>query len=537
MRKVSHSNPYDVAILGGGLAGLCLAKQLIQKNRDIRILILEKVRHPAPEAAHKVGESTVELAAWYFEQQLGFSDHIHKDQLPKWGLRFFFNRTDHNHIGDGMELGVSKRFPIPSYQLDRGRLENYIAKEVGELGVNFQDGARVKSVDFHEEGHTIGFTKDGEDRETKARWVVDAGGRAAFLKKKLGLEEEVPHKINSVWFRLEAPVRIDDWGTFSTTHEGKGANITRWLSTNHLMGSGYWVWIIPLASGCTSIGIVADPRQHPLSEMNSFEKALTWLEKHEPQCGRELRVLEDKLMDFKALKHFSYGCKQLFSGERWGLTGEAGFFLDPFYSPGSDFIAINNTFLTALISRDMTGRPVNGQAIVYDRIFQTLFQNTLLTYQDQYPIFGNPKVMTFKIIWDYAVYWSFPAFFFIQERLTDVSMLSKVQDTLDTIGPLNKKMQEFFRAWNLKETGMVDNIFLDQCDIRYLQKLNEQLCQDLEDDAFEKTLTNNIHTLHQLGVEMAEQAAKQFPELKSFKPEGYAGTNHLENVFSLFAHA
>ena len=32
--------------------------------------------------------------------------------------------------------------------------------------------------------------------------------------------------------------------------------------------------------------------------------------------------------------------------------GEAGLFLDPFYSPGSDFIAIGNTYICDLIRRD-----------------------------------------------------------------------------------------------------------------------------------------------------------------------------------------
>ena len=36
------------------------------------------------------------------------------------------------------------------------------------------------------------------------------------------------------------------------------------LSTNHICGEGYWVWLIPLSSGPISIGIVADPRFHPV---------------------------------------------------------------------------------------------------------------------------------------------------------------------------------------------------------------------------------------------------------------------------------
>ena len=57
---------YDVLIMGGGLSGLTLAIQLKRKIENIRILIAEKASYPMPEAAHKVGESSVEIASYYF---------------------------------------------------------------------------------------------------------------------------------------------------------------------------------------------------------------------------------------------------------------------------------------------------------------------------------------------------------------------------------------------------------------------------------------------------------------------------------------
>ena len=49
---------YDVAIMGGGLAGLALGLQLARERPAISIVIAEKRAGPAPEAALKVGEST-----------------------------------------------------------------------------------------------------------------------------------------------------------------------------------------------------------------------------------------------------------------------------------------------------------------------------------------------------------------------------------------------------------------------------------------------------------------------------------------------
>ena len=57
---------YDVAILGGGLAGLTLAIQLKQTRPETSVVVLEKREGPAPLAAFKVGESTVPAGAHYF---------------------------------------------------------------------------------------------------------------------------------------------------------------------------------------------------------------------------------------------------------------------------------------------------------------------------------------------------------------------------------------------------------------------------------------------------------------------------------------
>src|SRR6266705_2741969 len=85
-RANASSDQYDVAIVGGGMAGLTLALQLKQSRPATRILVIERQNHPVPEAAHKVGESTVEIAAHYLRDVLGLQDHLQTHQLRKFGL-------------------------------------------------------------------------------------------------------------------------------------------------------------------------------------------------------------------------------------------------------------------------------------------------------------------------------------------------------------------------------------------------------------------------------------------------------------------
>ena len=114
----------DVVILGGGLAGCALAIQLQQSIPDVEVSILEKRSLPFPDAAHKVGESTIEVGAHYFTSVLDLSHQLRTCKLEKLGLRYFFNNGQNAPISERLELGQVYFPAIPSYNFDRGRMEN-----------------------------------------------------------------------------------------------------------------------------------------------------------------------------------------------------------------------------------------------------------------------------------------------------------------------------------------------------------------------------------------------------------------------------
>ena len=60
-------------------------------------------------------------------------------------MRFFF-KDAWQSLSEGTEVGGSEFFAAPSYQVDRGRLENYLADADTEMGADIIDGARVRQI-------------------------------------------------------------------------------------------------------------------------------------------------------------------------------------------------------------------------------------------------------------------------------------------------------------------------------------------------------------------------------------------------------
>lgn len=525
-KRTVVANHSDVLIMGGGLAGLTVAIQLRRELPALSVRVLERNRHPVPVAAFKVGESTVEIGAHYLDTVLGLKPHLDAQQLRKFGFRFFFceGRDD---IDCTTELGVSRVFPTPSYQLDRGILENYLAEHAVALGAEFIDGTVVRWIDLAENrsDHVVRYERDGAEHSIHARWLIDASGHTGLLKRKLALSETNAHDANAIWFRIGERIAIDDWYD-GADWSSRCQPPERWRSTNHLCGPGYWAWLIPLSSGSHSVGIVADANLHPLETINSFDKSMTWFARHQPRLHLELEKRRHLLQDFMFQRHFSHGCKQVFSAQRWAITGIAGVFLDPFYSPGTDFIAIGNTYITDLIARDSRGEPFAREARMFEQLYFSFYRNTLALYAGQYPMFGHAQLMPIKVVWDYAYYWGVLCQFFFQRRLTDIALFTRLSKPLATCEALNRDVQLLLRRAAGSASGTTAQRMIDQCALPWFAELNSTLRDNLDAAAVQRRIEHNVSMLVALAAEIVRctrlinpVACDDLPALASLRDE------------------
>lgn len=503
----SHEAPRikaDVAIIGGGLAGLTLALQLRSLDDCLDIVVLERNHWPMAGAAHKVGESTVEIGAHYLADTVGAERLLQDEQLRKFGLRFFFGSGNHDDLAKSDELGASHLLAVPAYQVDRGQLENDLAALAEEQGVRLLPGSVVRKVELAKMAgkHRVFFENEGGAAQLDCSWVVDAASRASVLKRQMRLNRESTHRISAAWFRLDHPVHVDDWSG-DTTWKGRCLELNRRHSTNHLMGSGYWVWVIPLREDRTSIGIVADSAIHPAGEYNSFDKSLRWLEEKQPMCHERLRPHAGSLMDFRMLRNFANDCGQLWSPKGWALTGDAGVFADPFYSPGTDFIAISNTFIADLITRKKTSMQLQFESIVFEKIYRSFLSSTMSIYRDLYPGFGDARLMALKSTWDFAYYWSVLALLFFRGCMTDLTTIRRLEPVLTRLQQLNTAVQSAFQkraSERIESPG--EGRFFDLCQIPVLVRLNRNLVEP--QGTVDSELANNAETLERLGPALLE---------------------------------
>src|ERR1700727_1892714 len=169
---------YGVRIPGCGLAGLSRATQPKLARPQTSVLVTDKRAEPAPEAAFKVGESSVEIGAYYYREMVGMRDHLERYQQRKLGLRFFLPAGDNSDITKRVEFCTPGHLDAFTHQIDRGRFENELFRRAKKVGADAFRGWRLQDVSLGEDRHTILMSQEDEEVIATARWIVDASGRA-----------------------------------------------------------------------------------------------------------------------------------------------------------------------------------------------------------------------------------------------------------------------------------------------------------------------------------------------------------------------
>ena len=469
---------YDVVIIGGALSGGATATLLLRQNPGIRVLIVEK----SAQLSRRVGEATVEVSAYFMGRVLGLTQYLNECQLVKQGLRFWFTNAEVKNLEEASELGGRYQVRLPSYQLDRATFDEEVLRRACVAGAELLRPASVLDVQLSDGGEQTITLKNGAGPKTiRARWIVDASGVGAVLARKNGWwKSNTAHPTAAAWSRWKG---VKDWdGRELAEKFPKWASAVygvRGTATNHVIGDGWWSWWIPLKGGDMSVGVVFDQRlvDWPQDGRGVAERLKAFLMEH--PVGREMLV--DAVWDESDVhwrKNLAY-YSTTFAGDGFVLVGDAAAFMDPFYSPGMDWISFTATSAAELIAAQRRGEPMRERIERHNRDFARSHRRWFeAVYRDKYEYMGEYDLMSLAFTMDLGFYYlgiasqpfkmgpqallvppfsdriSSPFFYFMRAYNHRFAKIARRRRRLGLLGRTNRNQRCLIPGFTLKSTDV-----------------------------------------------------------------------------------
>jgi flavin-dependent dehydrogenase len=402
---------YDVVIVGGAFSGASAALLLRRELPELRVLVVERL--PAFDA--KVGEATTEMSGLFLTRRLGLWSHLEREHLSKEGLRYWFSNARVRGHAEASETGPYLRTALPTFQLRRDVLDEHLLRTAVAEGAELVRPAAVRDVELGDFRHTVTLEQVGSPvggagaaTRVSCRWFLDASGRATFLGRRLGLiERNDEHPIAAIWARWTGVRHLDDLaarGSLAFARENIGS---RHLATNHYVGFGYWVWVIPLGNGETSIGVVFDKRLVRLGERAAREAEYRAFLEAIPTLRELIEGATLRSDDLRFYAHLPYVTRQ-YAGPGWALLGDAAAFLDPYYSPGLDHAAFTAEATVELIKRDAAGENLGARIAEHNATFLRSYHRFFrAVYRDKYYYMGEQDLLSAAFLLDTVQYYLF----------------------------------------------------------------------------------------------------------------------------------
>jgi ABC-type nitrate/sulfonate/bicarbonate transport system ATPase subunit/flavin-dependent dehydrogenase len=310
-----HALDAEVIVIGGGPAGSTLGAYLAKAG--VRHLILDQAIHPRPH----VGESLVCSTTRIF-QDINFLEVMEREPFVRKHGAVWTHWNDPREriirFREIPELGLTQDY---TYHVDRSRFDQLLLQHAGRQGSKIIEGARVERIEFDARGAATGVRvkQNGAERVLRCRLVVDASGRSTVLGSQLRLKRHD---------KLFDQFAVHNW--FEGLDRGP-AETADYIHIHVLPMPRAWVWLIPISSTVTSVGIVTKGGDFPRSAEPVDQFFARHIASHSLLAQRMAGARP--LHEFSREGNYSYVMDR-FAGDGWLLVGDAARFVDPVFSSG-----------------------------------------------------------------------------------------------------------------------------------------------------------------------------------------------------------
>jgi halogenation protein CepH len=316
---MSSTEDFDLIVVGGGPAGSTLSTFVAMQNH--KVLLIEKEIFPR----YQIGESLLPSTIHGICIMLGVEDELKQANFTKKLGGVF--RWGKNPEPWAFAFGLSPLMAGPkqyAYQVERSKFDTILLNNAKRRGVDAREGHKIIDV-ITEGGRVIGVRfsdPDGQERQAKARFVVDASGNTSRIYRHVG------ERVYSKFFQNVA--------LFCYFNNGKRLPPPNDGSILCAAFKGGWFWYIPLTETLTSVGVVMDHEEadrlndgHEIA-MRRFIDSCPMIKEY---LANATRVTEGQYGEFRVRKDYSY-CNTSFWRDGMALIGDAACFVDPVFSSG-----------------------------------------------------------------------------------------------------------------------------------------------------------------------------------------------------------
>jgi hypothetical protein len=328
----------DVAIIGAGPSGSVAAAMLVRAGWSVEVF--ERTHFPR----FSIGESLLPQAMEWLDEAGLLRDVIEAGFQYKNGAMFQWgDRQESFDFREKFSQGWGT-----TYQVRRDKFDDVLAKGAVRLGAKVHFGQTVTAM--RPDDVSPSFTvqdESGASREIRARFVIDASGFGRVLARLLDLETPV-----------DVPPRMALFRHVKDHIPPDAYDRNKILISINPRNPEIWYWMIPLADGLTSIGVVGQPA-HLESAGRDRNTRLAELITEAGLMG-ELLAKAEPINEGGEITGYACKVKSLV-GPGYALLGNAGEFLDPVFSSGVT-IALKSASLAAkAIDRQLRGEAVDWQ--------------------------------------------------------------------------------------------------------------------------------------------------------------------------------
>ncbi|KAH8721626.1 RadH flavin-dependent halogenase [Ilyonectria robusta] len=324
-----------VLVAGGGPGGSYTAAALARDGVDV--VLLEADKHPR----YHIGESmlpSIRPLLRFIDLDDTFDKHGFQKKL---GAAFKLTAKREGYT-DFVSVHGPKGY---SWNVIRSEADELMFNHAGESGARTFNGIKVNSVNFEDfegefpvgekvanPGRPVSAQwsgKDGSSGTIKFKYLVDATGRAGITSTKY-LKNR---KFNAGLKNLAI------WGYYKGwTHWAEGTKRENQPYFEGMRDGTGWVWTIPLHNDTVSVGAVLrkdifEERKKSLGEGATNSQMMNECIKLCPTIQSLLEPAE-LVTDIKQATDYSYSATA-YAGPNFRIVGDAGCFIDPFFSSGA----------------------------------------------------------------------------------------------------------------------------------------------------------------------------------------------------------